>query len=57
MQIKVAEQHAELKTNEAEKVAATLIEKAQSDRVRRLESAKNDAREISKKWRKKFWPT
>ncbi|MHA1201053.1 MAG: hypothetical protein ACTSQ4_00855 [Candidatus Heimdallarchaeaceae archaeon] len=48
-QIKVAEQRAEQIQKDAETESALVIEKAQSDRIRRLEHAKTEAREILKK--------
>jgi len=48
-QIKVAEQQAEQIVKDAETEVALVIEKAQSDRIRRLEYAKTEAREILKK--------
>ncbi len=48
-QIKVAEQRAEQIQRDAETESALVIEKAQSDRIRRLEHAKTEAREILKK--------
>lgn len=48
-QIKVAEQRAEQIQKDVETESALVIEKAQSDRIRRLEHAKTEAREILKK--------
>ena len=48
-QIKVAEQQAEQILRDVETESAFVIEKAQSDRIRRLEHAKTEAREILKK--------
>jgi len=48
-QIKIAERQADQIVSEANTESSFLIEKAQSDRVRRLEQAKHEAREILKK--------
>lgn len=48
-QIKVAEQRAEQIVKDAATESAMVIEKAQSARIRRLEHAKTEAREILKK--------
>lgn len=47
-QIKLAEKQAEKTIQDAKTEASKLLEKVQSDRIRRLENAKHEAREILK---------
>ena len=48
-QIKLAEQQAEQLVRDAKNKSSKILVKAQSERIRRLESAKREAREILKK--------